>query len=169
VFILANTLQDCSTLIFHSDFYGTGFWVLKNMSFLEFVKAMDGHAKMAGESSSVWITSEVLSTVHLHGKSRLHRTNYFCLSSPCLRSWASVDGQVTFAIVDPSSGKLHPWQESRKTVASVVAVSVEVVDQRNPYGQLSSAEITIEGPVSNLKPLIHKTIQGYRGWLLDKY
>lgn len=36
---------------------------------------------------------------------------------------------------------------------------MKVVDQRNPYGQLSSAEITIEGPISYLKPLSQECLR----------
>jgi hypothetical protein len=76
-----------------------------------------------------------------------------CLSSPHSRSWASVDDRAHFHVPIWGGGGLRSWQESRKTIATVVSIRVKVVDKRNPYGQLSSAEITIEGSVTNLRSL----------------
>ncbi|KAF2642896.1 HET-domain-containing protein [Massarina eburnea CBS 473.64] len=61
-------------------------------------------------------------------------------------SWASVDGKTDYSAAMWGSGELshwwshcgrfHQWQESQKIIASIIDVSVKVVDPRNPYGQV---------------------------------
>jgi hypothetical protein len=58
-------------------------------------------------------------------------------------SWASVDGRVKYNML-VNANKKRPW-ERWQTLASVEGVSIELREPRNPYGQVLSAEVVING------------------------
>ncbi|PVH67330.1 hypothetical protein DL98DRAFT_602803 [Cadophora sp. DSE1049] len=63
-------------------------------------------------------------------------------------SWASVDGRTSWP-----TGCENP-----QIFAEVIDVSVKLVNSRNPYGQLLSAEIEVRGRISSIQPLREQEI-----------
>ena len=112
----------------------------------------NGHTNKVGRSKFGQTAGGILIFEHLPGKSILASYPLVNCLTFCSRSWASVDGRVNFYFSNWGYGELSWWQESQKILSSVVKVNKVLVDVRNPYGQLTSAAIIIEGPISALRP-----------------
>ncbi|KAI9686338.1 MAG: hypothetical protein M1822_003683 [Bathelium mastoideum] len=70
-------------------------------------------------------------------------------------SWASVDGRTTWWV----DYDAHRWGQQRQPsqrgpqiLAELKSIFVELVEPSNPYGQLRSAEIIVNGPISSIQP-----------------
>ncbi|KAJ3541688.1 hypothetical protein NM208_g4492 [Fusarium decemcellulare] len=76
-------------------------------------------------------------------------------------SWASVDTRVMFELIG----------DIRTDFAEVKDVSIQLVDQNNPFGQVKSASLTLTGPLVASERLVRPSspepewnIDGPRGW-----
>jgi hypothetical protein len=58
---------------------------------------------------------------------------------------------VSFSYADFGYQELLPPRRTRKVLADIVSTSVEFVDPRNPYGQITAANIVVEGPIAELR------------------
>ncbi|KAI9658325.1 MAG: hypothetical protein M1821_002458 [Bathelium mastoideum] len=79
-------------------------------------------------------------------------------------SWASVEGTTTWWIesdADRWGQQLRPSQRGPQILAEVKSIFVELVEPSNPYGQLRSAEIIVDGPISSIQPLREQDMENH--------